>query len=279
MQLPEHGRFIQWIQRLELFTDDGLRMHQAHSSRVLRSLFSLETGLEDRSRRPSPRASFPSTPGRSTSEVHILDELLDAESYAQLSKRQGKDFLVHVMAILRHVPLVTLYRATGWETDEAGMAKAKMQVMSFFRHNCTTALKCLWHAAIIFTDLSHVRLFACYDALNLCVAVCYIWCFIEFDRDVREIRRTNGARHESAIVRLDTLATKAALEQWIQSGGIAEIHITGIGLLSGSNSRLLLLNDAIKTLTRQPAWSGLCQGLVSTFVKLKSGKMPRPEPE
>lgn len=254
-------------------------MHQAHSSRVLRSLFSLQTGAEDRSRKPSPRSSFPSTPGRSSSEVHILDELLDAESYAQLSHRQNKDFLVHVLAILRHVPLVTLYRATGWETDEAGMAKAKTHVMSFFRHNRSTALKCLWHAAIIFTDLSHARLFACYDALNLCVAVCYIWCFVEFKHGEREIRRTSGARHDSAIVRLDTLATKTELEQWIRSVGIAEIHITGVGLLSGSNSRLLLLNDAIKTLTRQPAWSGLCQGLTSAFEKLKSGKMPHLEPE
>lgn len=239
----------------------------------------MQTGVEYRYRAASPRSSFPSTPGRPTNEAHILDELLDAESYAQLSDRQARDFLVHVLAILRHVPLVTLYRATGWETDEAGMAKAKAHVIGFFRHNRTAALKCLWHAAIVFTDLSHVRLFACYDALNLCVAVCYIWCFIEFDRGARKIRQTNGARHDSAVVRLDTLATKAALEQWIRSGGLAEIHITGVGLLSGSNSRLLLLSDAIKTLTRQPAWSGLCQGLASAFEKLKSGKMPRLEPE
>lgn len=159
------------------------------------------------------------------------------------------------------------------------MAKAKVHLLNFFRHNRTTALKCLWHAAIIFTDLSHVHFFACYDAFNLCVAVCYIWSFIDFDRDVPGMRRTNGARHDSPVVRLDTLATKAAVEQWTRSGGIAEIHITGIGLLSGANSRLRLLNDAIKTLTRQPAWSGLCQSLASTFVKLKSGEMPRLEPE
>lgn len=263
---------------LELHVDDRLRSRQTHSSRIMRSMFGNKTNATGQYDRHVPRPSMPAEPATCPDNSSSVDEAIDTEAYAQLGSRLQPDLVVHVLAILRCVPLVMLYQSTGWQTHKLGMARSQTHLGQFIYQNSIAARKCLWHAAIIFTELRNVRHFACYDALNLCVAVCYIWSYTHLSPEARHqeqpSRGRNPTRPQCPIVRVDKLVRKLDVEEWIRSREVTETHITGVGSLKGSNSCLILLNDAMKTLMNQRAWSGLCRALARSFAQLRNGGTP-----
>ncbi|SPQ22636.1 b6b2e5fa-6476-445c-adbd-fbbda463b2a1 [Thermothielavioides terrestris] len=286
---PDH--FRRRIRVLELYVDDRLRSRQSRSSRMLRSIFSNPGEPDDERAGPLPPSSVPLSPRDSPDERSFVDETIDTEAYTHLGSRHPTtDLVVHVLAILRLVPLATLYRATGWQTDQAGMARAKAHMGRFFHRDRAGARKCLWHAAVIFSELRNARRFACYDALNLCVSVCYIWLYAHLapgpprDRDRDRSQQPEGAspsapQQRGTVIGLDKLAERRDVEKWIASGAEAEIYITGVGRLRGPNSQAILLGDATKTLMNQAAWRPLCRGLARAFTQLKRGELPDLGPE
>ena len=264
---------------LELYTDDRLQARQTRSSKMLRTVFGHQGNPAGQRGGPRSKSSVPTSPSYNPITRSLVDEVIDADAHAQLeARRQQPDVVVHVLAILRRIPLPMLYRATGWQTDEDGRAASGARLGRFLHRDGAAARKCLWHAATIFMELRSVRHFACYDAFSLCVAVCYIWSYAHLGPKTRhpapQPGDTDPSRPQRATLRLDGLSKRRDVERWIVSGGDTDIHITGIGLLSGSNSRFLLLTEAIRILTNQPAWSGFCRGLARAFLQLRRGELP-----
>ncbi|ETS76940.1 hypothetical protein PFICI_10814 [Pestalotiopsis fici W106-1] len=253
---------------LELYVDDRLRGHHMRSSRRLQSMYVREDVHGDGILN-SPQVSFETS--------SIVDKVIDEQAYAKLGRIHTQDLLIHVLAILRHVPLVRLYHAIGWQTDKAEMEKSRSCLAKILQKDRKTARRCLWHATTIFTKLRNARHFACYDTLNLCVAVCFLWLFAKFGKENRDQSRLSSIMNpvgpKTSAVRVDKLAKKEDVREWILAGDDTEVYITGIGCLQGPNSHNIVLRDAVKILTKQTTWSGLCQSLAKAFARIKNDEM------
>ncbi|EGU88906.1 hypothetical protein FOXB_00564 [Fusarium oxysporum f. sp. conglutinans Fo5176] len=215
---------------------------------------------------PNPSLHRPDT---SRSESVLLDTTIDQLTLKSLpSPGECTDTILHVIAILRLIPLETLHSATGWETNKEQMLKSKMHLRDFFKNNGVKARKGLWHATCIFKTTRSSRRLACYDALSLTVAMGYIYCYSE----TRALLAPTPTR--PMITRLDQLQDREAIERWIDNGGDRVVHLTGVGILDGSDHCVRFLRDLERTLVSQIAWRGFCRAFASSFAQLRRGETP-----
>lgn len=203
------------------------------------------------------------------SESALLDTTIDQLTLNNKPDHGAcRDTILHVIAILRMVPLETLHSATGWETNKEQMMKSKMYLKDFFKNDSVKARKGLWHATCIFKATRSSRRLACYDALSLTVAMGFIYCYSE----TRASLAPTPTR--PVITRLDQLQDRDAIEEWIENGGDNVVHLTGVGLLDGSDHCVRFLRDLEKTLVSQIAWRGFCRAFASSFAQLRRGETP-----
>ncbi|KAH7200495.1 hypothetical protein DER44DRAFT_813855 [Fusarium oxysporum] len=215
---------------------------------------------------PNPSRHRPDT---SRSESVLLDTTIDQLTLKSLlGPGECTDTLLHVIAILRLIPLETLHSATGWETNKEQMMKSKLYLNDFFKNSGLKARKGLWHATCIFKTTRSSRRLACYDALSLTVAMGYIYCYSE----TRALLVPSATR--PMITRLDQLQDRKAIERWIENGGDDVVHLTGVGILDGSDHCVRFLRDLERTLVSQIAWRGFCRAFASSFAQLRRGETP-----
>ncbi|EWG55217.1 hypothetical protein FVEG_17474 [Fusarium verticillioides 7600] len=254
---------------LELYVEDRNYYRQLRTSQLLHSSFeSYLNSSASRDTQQAPNHSLP-RPDLSRSENALLDTTIDGFTLKNMpSLGDLTDTVFHVIAILNLIPLETLHSATGWETNKEQMKKSKTHLNDFFKNNDTTARKGLWHAVCIFKITRSSRRLACYDALSLTVAMGYIYCYSE----TRTSLAPTSAR--PLITRLDRLQDREAIERWIENGGDNVVHLTGVGLLDGSDHCVRFLLDLERTLVSQIAWRGFCRAFASSFAQLRRGETP-----
>ncbi|SCN82494.1 uncharacterized protein FFNC_14754 [Fusarium fujikuroi] len=266
---PRPDAFAAKVILLELYIDNMNYYRQMHSSQLLQSSFASylnSPATNDTQYVPNSSLQRPDTV---RSESALLDTTIDQLTLNNKpDHRACTDTILHVIAILRMIPLETLHSATGWETNKEQMMKSKMHLKDFFKNDSVKARKGLWHATCIFkTTRSSCRL-ACYDALSLTVAMGFIYCYSE----TRASLAPTPTR--PVITRLDQLQDRDAIEEWIENGGDNVVHLTGVGLLDGSDHCVRVLRDLEKTLVSQIAWRGFCRAFASSFAQLRRGETP-----
>lgn len=220
------------------------------------------------------------TAGTHQSENTFLGQSIDRLAFLPRHDITGgrSETIFHVLAILRLVPLETLHSATGWQTTKEQMAKSKARFKDFYIHNRAKARKALWHAACIFRSTRSCRRLACYDALSLTVSMGYVYCYSEVHVLLSQTSRTSAsAESPPSIVRLDQLHERPAVERWIETGADSIVHLTGVGLLDGSDHCMRFLRDLERTLLSQIAWRGFCRAFAGTFAQLRRGETPTKE--
>lgn len=265
---------------LELYVDERNVQQQLRSSQLLRSSIGTYLGRLD----PS---SAQSCSNRSVAEAdyrRTLNPLLESIDPIALGKLETSfanssdhtQTLIYVLAILRHFPLKILYTATGWQTDKEQMASSTRTLRDQFERNSTTARSCMWHATYIFKYTRDSRHFACHDMFSLCVATCYIWSFGQFHSStvLTQSATVPSSSRKRPIARLDKLCKRASVEDWIKTGGEADILLTGVGILNGPDHSIRHLRDVQRTLQSQVAWRGMCNAIAHSFVQLGHGEMP-----
>jgi hypothetical protein len=254
---------------LELYIDDRNYYRQRRNSQLLQSsLASYLKSSANRDVQQAPNLS-PPRPDLRGSEFAPLDTTIDELTLKNISNPgHCRDTIFHVIAILRLIPLETLHSATGWETNKEQMKKSKMHLNDFFNNNGVKARKGLWHATCIFKITRNSRRLACYDTLSLTVAMGYIYCYSE----IRTSFSSTPAR--PVITRLDQLQDREAIERWIENGGGNVVHLTGVGLVDGSDHCVRFLRDLERTLVAQIAWRGFCRALAGSFAQLRRGETP-----
>ncbi|QKD55425.2 uncharacterized protein FOBCDRAFT_184286 [Fusarium oxysporum Fo47] len=216
----------------------------------------------------APNPSF-HRPDTSRSENALLDTTIEQLTLKNTSNPgECTDTILHVIAILRLIPLETLHSATGWETNKEQMFKSKMHLNDFFKNSGVKARKGLWHATCIFKTTRSSRRLACYDALSLTVAMDYIYCYSE---TCASLSQTST---RPLITRLDQLQGRDAIGRWIEHGGDNVVHLTGVGILDGSDHCVRFLRDLERTLVSQIAWRGFCRAFASSFAQLRRGETP-----
>ncbi|KAF5703330.1 hypothetical protein FMUND_13029 [Fusarium mundagurra] len=261
--------FVAKVILLELYIDDRNYYRQMCNSQLLQSSFASHLNYSengDTQHAPNPPLHIPDI---SWSESTLLDTTIQNLTLKNMSNHgECTDTIFHVIAILMLIPLETLHSATGWETNKEQMMKSKMHINDFFKNNCVKARKGLWHATCIFKTTRSSRRLACYDALSLTVAMGYIYCYSE----TRASLVPTPTR--PAITRLDQLHDTEAIERWIENGGDSVVHLTGVGILDGSDHCVRLLRDLERTLVSQIAWRGFCRAFASSFAQLRRGETP-----
>lgn len=274
---------------LELLIDEATVARQLYSSRLFRSsvasyLQTPNTGISHGTVSP-PLADFESMRVDNT----LLDTSVDLLSYATLEGSSTGpcyqiETIFHVLAILRRVSLEILNTATGWKTSKENMYRARRKFVDFCQRNTVQARRCLWHATCIFKKTRSSRKLACYDVYSILISTTYIYCYCSFFiSETSASRQTTLTRHRSAsekdsppiVVRLDQLRDRSSIERWIQSADEPHlIHLTGVGLLDGSDDTVRFLRDVERTLESQIAWRGICCAFAAAFAQIRRGEMP-----
>ncbi|KAL5619943.1 hypothetical protein FOBRF1_003189 [Fusarium oxysporum] len=266
---PKLDTFAAKVILLELYIDDRNYYRQLRTSQLLQSSFASylsSSTNSDTQHGPNPLLHRPDT---SRSDSVLLDTTVDQLTLKSLpSPGECTDTILHVIAILRLIPLETLHSATGWETNKEQMMKSKLYLNKFFKNSGLKARKGLWHATCIFKTTRSSRRLACYDALSLTVAMGYIYCYSE----TRALLVPSATR--PMITRLDQLQDREAIERWIENGGDDVVHLTGVGILDGSDHCVRFLRDLERTLVSQIAWRGFCRAFASSFAQLRRGETP-----
>ncbi|KAF5695350.1 hypothetical protein FDENT_432 [Fusarium denticulatum] len=261
--------FVAKVILLELYIDDRNYYRQLRNSQLLKSSFASHLNSSTNSdtlHAPNPSLHRPDT---SRGENALLGTTVDQLTLKNMSNTgYCTETIFHVIAILRLIPLETLHSATGWETNKEQMKKSKMHLNDLFKNNDVKARKGLWHATCIFKITRSSRRLACYDALSLTVAMGYIYCYSE----TRTSLPSTSTRPR--ITRLDQLQDREAIEQWIESGVDSVVHLTGVGILDGSDHCVRFLRDLERTLVSQIAWRGFCRAFASSFAQLRRGETP-----
>lgn len=283
--VPEQGdsgtsykeAFTSKIVILELFIDERNLSRQIRCSQLLRSSFLSYLDHPSNDGAHATANSNLSTTGTHKSENTFLGTAIDRLVFPPPHDATGgrSETIFHVLAILRLVPLDTLHSATGWQTTKEQKAKSKAQFKDFYIHNGAKARKALWHAACIFRSTRSCRRLACYDALSLTVSMGYVYCYSEMRTLLSQTPGTSAsAESPPSIVRLDQLYERSAVERWIETGADSIVHLTGVGLLEGSDHCVRFLRDLERTLQSQIAWRGFCRAFAGTFAQLRRGETP-----
>lgn len=274
---------------IELFIDEATVARQLYSSRLFRAsvasyLQTPNTGMGHGTVSPS-LAGFESMRGDNI----LLDTSVDSLSYATLEgsstgPHYQTETIFHVLAILRRISLEILNTATGWKTSEENMHRARRKFVDFCQQSPVQARRCLWHATCIFKKTRNSRKLACYDVYSILICTTYIYCYCSFFMsETSGSRQTMLARQRSAsakespptVVRLDQLRDRSSIERWIQSAGEHDlIHLTGVGLLDGSDDAVRFLRDIERTLESQIAWRGVYCAFAAAFAQVRRGEMP-----
>jgi hypothetical protein len=209
--------------------------------------------------------------GASLDDITYLDHAIDdAISSKHLPHHVGEqdmhDPLVHVISILRDIPLRMIYASVGWEANVAEMQQTRERLKGYLRRNPSTARICLWHAARIHSSVRNYRYPACYAFLSFAIAVSYILLYDQI------LERTDT---QGDVIRLDKLKEKTNVDVWARDGEGSKVHITGIGILNSTESSRRLLVDAGNILQSQKPWRNISEPLANCFAQMSQNRSPR----
>lgn len=276
----EHGPFAFRVVHLEFFVDEKNLARQVRCSQATRASVASSLGLPSHGAHQTLAWQAPVDLDEQEAERGLLDTAFNTQVLQKLNDvlleagTGQTDTLLHVLVILRHVPLMTLHWATGWQTTKEQKLQSKSNLRDFFHQHGSRARSCLLHACLIFRMTRVSQRGACYDVFSRMVAVCYIYCYIELCTAKSNAASSSQPQQRPSIVRLDQVGDKASIEQWIENGGDSVVHLTGVGLLNGTDACARFLRDVEKSLLSQVAWKGLCRGFAACFAQLRHGENP-----
>ncbi|EYB24232.1 hypothetical protein FG05_10654 [Fusarium graminearum] len=254
---------------IELYLDERDISHQLLTSKILRSSFASYFDSESST---DTQKAFEKFDTRSLNPH--LDGIIDQLTFA--NSGTGGDTIFHCISILRliPIPLETLHFATGWQANKQQMLESKMRLKDFFQNNSSKARKALWHAVCIFKTTRNSQRLMCYDAFSLISAMGYIYSYSEARSSISDASPGSQTSTRPPIVRLDQLNEKSDVERWIDNDSESLVHLTGVGLLDGSDHCVRFLRDIEKTFSSQIAWRGFCRILATCLSQLRRGEMP-----
>lgn len=264
------GSFSTRSNVLSLYADERAILDSMQSSRRLRSLIRSKPGTSLQGQNTySARRKLLSL-GAPEEDIAFLDAVIDDaivfESFPIPGMGcNGQDPMVHVVAILREIPLRLIYASVGWQANNAEMQKSRDRLEVYLQRHQSTARICLWHASKVYSSLRTMLYPAYYYSLSITIAVSYI---LLYDQIVQ------CPAPQGDLLRLDKVVKKPDLDAWTSCVQDFRVHITGIGTLDNSESSCRLLVDAEKILRSQRPWQGIARVLAHCFSQIRKGQKP-----
>jgi hypothetical protein len=259
------------MRMLSLYANERAILDQVQSSQRLSSLLRPELGfhLQDCDMESNKDRLLSS--GASLDDITYLDQVIhDAIASKHHPHRAGEhemhDPIVHVISILRDIPLRMIYASVGWQANVADMRRTRERLKEYLQCNRGTAKMCLWHAAQVYLSMRNYRYPAHYACLSFTIATTYILLYDQI------LRATDT---QGDVTRLDKLKRKTDADVWARDDKGSRVHITGIGILNSTESSRRLLIDAENILRSQRPWRGISESLADCFAQMSQGRRPR----
>jgi hypothetical protein len=222
---------------------------------------------------PSFSTTMGSDHARSTNSVidNILKQAIMSD-YNEGSGDGGENCALHIMSILRHVSLRAVYAFSGWEADDRQVQEARTYLRRWINSDVQSVRKCLWHAALIFRTLRKKRRMSCFDVFYILIATLIIWtyCMLHSDTGMSGVQRQQPNHRSADAVRIDKVEL-SALSSWLQ-GECHTIHLTGLGVLEGSQGARRVLEELGKVLMSGTEWAESRRGIAWATEQVISGR-------
>lgn len=240
------------------------------ASRLIKTQQSLLSALGQGSSNLSEKASFANL--NYGDHSHSVNDAIDrsiAEALGPGHAKQDEDVTsqssLHILSILRLVSLRAMYAFSGWEANDLQVHEARAYLERWIREDAQASRKCLWHASLVFQTLRNRRPLSCFHVFYMLIASLTLWIYCmlsEGDGTISE------AESEDAI-RLDKVEW-ASLSSWL-TGKNKRIHLTGLGILEGSQGARRVLEELHKTLLSGTEWAPLRRGIAQAVEQVLSG--------
>jgi hypothetical protein len=175
--------------------------------------------------------------------------------------------------LLRFIPYRWMYVASGWMAEHEEAQAAAQNIARLLHTEQEQSRQSLLHAARIFRLIRSQSQLDAYDSLLLLIAVLYIWYYDRLaPRHQLQFSDTKG--HQ--ILRLDQDSGNDLLKQWITKGNriAINLHISGLGVLNGSDSVSRILREAIRILHNNKTWSQQSNAIKNALSQILSGAAP-----
>lgn len=264
------GSFSTRSSILSLYADERATLDHMQSSRRLKSLIRSEPnkGLQEQDLFSSGKRllSFGVSKDDSTFlDAVIEDAIVSGSPTSPGTNCSGQDLTVHIIAILREIPLRIIHASFGWQASVTEMQRSREMLKAYLQRNQSTARICLWHAAQIYSSSRGLCYPAHFVSLSYTIAVSYIVLYAQIVQSPAPL---------GDLLRVDKVVEKPTLDTWTKSAQDFRAHITGIGMLDSVGSGHRLLVDAEKALRSQRPWRSMAQVLAHCFSQMSKGQRP-----
>ncbi|KAJ5964016.1 uncharacterized protein N7479_003892 [Penicillium vulpinum] len=180
----------------------------------------------------------------------------------------------HLLQIIRFVPYRMLYSSCGWSMRKPEADTFAQQISQKLEEEPQKARHTLIHAAQLLHTIQTQQLPECFDSFFVLMASLYIWFY---DRFIVAGKRGEvaGPMHLH-ILRIDRDIGHDNLANWVNGEDEDEklIHISGIGVLNGSDSTSRVLKEAIHVLSHEGPWSVQSNTIARSLQGMLAGGLP-----
>lgn len=180
-----------------------------------------------------------------------------------------------LLRLLLFIPYRWMYIASGWMTPAKEAEATAQRIAQLLHSKPKQARESLLHAAQLFSTIRQQSDYEPYDTFILLMSALYIW---YFDRFVvaDEALSHSTLETSSQIIRLDQHLEADIQQRWIDeiSNTQEKIHISGIGVLDGTQSVARVLREAGRIMNHDKAWFRQANAINRSLHQILSGESP-----
>ncbi|KAE8313540.1 hypothetical protein BDV41DRAFT_564202 [Aspergillus transmontanensis] len=170
----------------------------------------------------------------------------------------------HLLFILRHIPLETLYTYSGWYASKDDISSAESYLRTWLQDNPALSRECVSHAGALIGKIRVSRTMSCYDPFCLLISVLFLWAFEKLKpASPTALDQAPPGSGPAIIFKIDQFHEGSIRERWVRGDPEVSVHITGVGLLSSAGGTRRLLQEYLRIMSSQTSWPTLRRGLVA----------------
>ena len=147
-----------------------------------------------------------------------------------------------------------------------------MKLIAWVRQQPHEARHCLILSLTIFGILRSKSHFAAHDAHSFLTATLYIW---SYDLLISGETLASAPASLRVTIRLQSADNGPVIERWRKEGQDVNIHIPGVGILCGKDSRSRLLHELRRILLSRTEWSRVCQAIALGVTHMIQKRRPK----
>lgn len=145
--------------------------------------------------------------------------LIPSSPTASLSKgvSDTRNTFFHLLFILRHIPLETLYTYSGWYASKDDISRAELYLRTWLQDNPALSRECVSHAGALIGKIRLSRTMSCYDPFCLLISVLFLWTYEKLKpASPTALDQAPPGSGPAVIFRIDQCHEGSIKERWIR---------------------------------------------------------------